>query len=305
MKYFNKILVLINSEGKKNNIEYVVDFLHMHFKPLLDEGRMIISKTIDSNSTKFLSRDFSEKYADSLIIAVGGDGTMHEIVNTINFKNTTVALIPNGTGNDFAKHLYGSIDLEAICNKLLEPEFFMSDLIKVNEYYCMNTVSFGYDTNVLRKSLNLKKRFPFLRNASFKLAIPLTINQIKPVDYSYSFTSVAGVTRSSEGSYILSAICNGSRFGGGFIPAPNAKIDDGVIEVNQIDNLSLFDLMKKIGSYLDGTHIDKMKESHNTRVTSGKIIPKDNKIFGNIDGELYEFKEIVFSIQSKIIRLMK
>lgn len=304
MEQFSKVLVLINSEGKKKNIEDFIEFLRKHFQEELDNGFFILSKTIDSLSTKVISRDFSEKYKNSLIIAVGGDGTIHEIVNSIDFDNISIAVIPNGTGNDFASHLYGKLEFEKIFEKLLNPKFMKSDLIKVNDYYCMNIISFGYDTVVLKKSLELKERFPFLRNSSFKLAIPLTMTKINPVNYSYEFVDNEKKTIKGSGSYILNAICNGSRFGGGFKPAPNAKIDDEIIELNQVDNLTLFELLKKIPSYSDGSHIHKVKESHNCQVISGKIVPDEGVIFGNIDGELYEFEEINFEIMPKRINLM-
>lgn len=304
MKQFEKVLILINSEGKKKNIADFLVFLHEYFQEELDNGSFILSKTVDSMSTKLISKDFSDKYSNSLIIAVGGDGTIHEIINSIDFDKISLAIIPNGTGNDFASHLYGNFKLEDIYDKLLDPKFLKSDLIKINQYYCMNTISFGYDTVVLRKSLEIKNRWSFLRNISFKLAIPLTLNYINPVNYSYEFVDYKNEVIKGTGNFILNAICNGSRFGGGFRPAPDAIISDGIIELNQVDEMSLFSLIKKIPSYLDGSHIDKVKESHNCRVKSGTIIPIKGLIYGNIDGELYEFEKINFEIVPKRINLM-
>ncbi len=304
MKAFNKVLILINSEGKKRIIDDFIDFLHNHFQEHINSGFFILYKTVDPTSTKVISKDFSQKYEKSLIVAVGGDGTIHEIVNSINFDNTSLAVIPNGTGNDFASHLYGEIDRRDIFKKLLNPNFFKADVIRINDYYCMNVTSFGYDTVVLKKSLELKEKFPFLRNFSFKLAVPLTISKIEPVNYTYDFIDVNDNHIKGKGGFILNAICNGSRFGGGFKPAPEAKINDGIIEINQVDNMSLRQSIGKIASYTDGSHINKIKESHNYKVVSGKIKPDGEKIFGNIDGELYEFDEIDFEIIPGRINLM-
>lgn len=304
MREFNKVLVLINSEGKKKNIDKFIDFLERHFKDKLDNGFFILSKTIDSLSTKMISRDFSEKYDNSLIIAVGGDGTMHEIVNSIDFDRTSLSVIPNGTGNDFASHLYKDEKLEDIFRKLLNPRFLKADLIKINDFYCINVCSFGHDTVVLKKSLQIKEKLPFLRNLSFKLAIPLTLFKIRPVSYSYKFYDLEDNILEGDDSFILNAICNGSRFGGGFKPAPEARIDDGIIEINQVDNLKLMDLIKKIPTYMDGSHVKKIKESHNHKVVSGSIKPKNGLIFGNIDGELYEFEKIDFKIIKGKLNLM-
>ncbi|MDO5027086.1 MAG: diacylglycerol kinase family protein [Tissierellia bacterium] len=304
MRKFEKVLVLINSEGKKKVINSFVSFLKEHFAANIEDGTYMIYRTVDASSTREKSREFSKKYKNSLIVAVGGDGTVHEIINSIDFDNTSLAIIPNGTGNDFASHLYGPMTYDEIFNKLLKPKFSKTDVVKINEHYCMNVTSFGYDTVVLKKSLELKEKLPFFRNLSFKLAILMTLSKIEPVSYSYEFIDKEGKLIKGQGEYILNAICNGARFGGGFRPAPEAKIDDGIIEVNQIDNMSLFRFLSRVFMYQDGSHIHKVKESHNFNLLAGKIRPKGQKIYGNIDGELYEFDKIDFEVMPKRINLM-
>ncbi len=301
---FKKTLLLVNSEGKSNIQEKVVQYFTKEFTDLIQNNQLLIRFTVDENTIKELSRDFSKKNENSLIIVVGGDGSLHEVVNSINLSNTSVSIIPNGSGNDFASHIYGSKSLEEILDEFKNPSFKKVDMIKINDILCINTTSFGYETTVLAKSLEIKKKWNFLRSLSFKLAIPLTIGKMDPINYRYEFNLSDGNVLTDEGSYILNAICNGSRFGGGFTPAPMAEIDDGIIEINQLEKVGLLGFIRKISDYKSGRHIDTLDISHNSRVISGSIIPKAPPLKGNIDGELYDFEKIDFEILPKSINIM-
>lgn len=301
---FKKTLLLVNSEGKPKIQEKIVQYFTKEFTDLIQNNQLLIRFTVDENTIKELSRDFSEKHENSLIIIVGGDGSVHEVVNSISLSNTSVAVIPNGTGNDFASHIYRSKSLKEILLAFKNPRFKKVDMIKINDIFCINTTSFGYDTTVLVKSLEIKEKWSFLRSLSYKLAIPLTIGKMDPIFYSYRFNLTDGSVLEGEGDFILNAICNGSRFGGGFTPAPMAEIDDGIIEINQLEKVGLFEFIRKISDYKNGRHVDTLKISHNFRVVSGRITPKVSPLKGNIDGELYDFEKIDFEILPKSINIM-
>ena len=301
---FNKSLLLVNSKGNAKIQDKIVRYFTKEFANLIHNKQLNIQFTLDENSTKDFSRDFSNRYDNSLVIIVGGDGSCHEVINSIDLSRTSIAVIPNGTGNDFAGHIYKEKSLDQILEAFKRPLFKKVDLIKINDTYCLNTCSFGYDTTVLVKSLEIKEKWSFLRSLSYKLAIPLTIGKMAPSSYSYRFDLPDGRVIRGEGDYILNAICNGSRFGGGFTPAPMAKIDDGIIEINQLEKVGLFEFIRKISDYKNGRHVKTLDISHNSRVLSGEIIPKTPPMKGNIDGELYDFEKIDFEILPKSINIM-
>lgn len=304
IKHFSKYLLLINSLGNKKHKEQIKQFVYTFFEDELKNKNLIIEETVNEFSSKKLSKTFSDNYDNSLIISAGGDGTIHEIINSINFEKTSLAILPNGTGNDFATHLYKGMNLEHIISNFHKGNFRKTDLIKINDFYCMNITSFGYETAVLKKSLEFKKKYPFLGNQSFKFAIPFTLSSKKAIEYSYLLKSIDSEIITGQGSYLLSAICNGSRFGGGFTPAPNASIEDSVLEFNQIEDLGIIEMAMALPKYKDGSHITKVPKSHNYRIVSGSITPTIGSLQGNIDGELYEFEKIDFEIMPKAINLL-
>lgn len=305
MKNFNKVLLIINSEADENRRKLTIKFFKNFYQHYKKDENFFIKITEDEESIKRFTKSFSSSYENSLIIACGGDGTVHEVVNSMNFENSSLAIIPNGTGNDLATFIYESTDLEAIFSRLENAKFKTIDLIKVNDKYCINVASFGYESVVLDKAIKMRKKYPKLGKISYKLAIPLTISKVKPIEYKYSLEDIDGKQINGEGSYLLSAICNGKYFGKGFTPNPKAVLDDGIIEFNHVENLSLIKLAKNLAKYKDGSHVEEVKESHNYRITKGSIIPNKTPMLGNIDGELYNFDKIDFEIVRNKIRIMQ
>lgn len=300
----DKILLLINSEGDVNKINEIKKYISEKFDEQIKNEKLIIKETEDENSLKNISREFSNSSQDNMIIAVGGDGTVHEVVNSINFKNTSLCVLPNGTGNDLSHSLYGEKKFTEILDSLDFNRQRKIDLIKANDSYCVNVLSFGYDSIVLDKSLKIRKISKSVKSLSYILAIPLTINKVNPVNYEYEITTDQGKVIKGNGKYLLTALCNGSFFGKGFQPAPGAKIDDGVITFNHVDDMSILKLVTMLGKYKNGKHVNEVKQSHSYEVVKGKIKGLEGKFLGNMDGELYEFDEIDFHVVPKILRIV-
>ena len=98
---------------------------------------------------------------------------------------------------------------------------------------------------------------------------------------------------------MLSAICNGGYYGSGFNPAPSAKIDDGILNLvfaKKLPNILLPSLIirYKFGLLENSKYLDEIK------IKKGKI-KSDRPILANIDGEIFQSKEINFEIIEKAL----
>ena len=90
-------------------------------------------------------------------ICVGGDGTLNEIVNADPTNpNGEYGVMPSGTGNDFIKS-FTREDLFSSVEAQLDGEAVALDIIKCNEYYCMNMANIGFDCAAAKKASELKK----------------------------------------------------------------------------------------------------------------------------------------------------
>ena len=185
--------------------------------------------------------------------ACGGDGTVHEIANGLAGKQSPMMIIPLGTGNDFAKKIYGTkkINVENVIKAFGfyngKPRYDVKpiDLIDYNGEKCINVMSFGLDTKVETIGRKIAGRIPFLGHKAYDIAVVPVL--LQPLHYNISF-DITCVNKDTgeeyrmtekDKDYVLFAICNASYYGGGFCPAPNSVLDDGLLNFVLVDGLSL------------------------------------------------------------------
>lgn len=300
----NRKLLIINSIGGKEKYKKILELFYKYHKLDIESSLIEIKITENEQSIGRYCSNYVSKNPNGTIYISGGDGSLFQAVNACAYTGVNLILIPNGTGNDFAKYVYGyDYSLEYIVKNINSMEYEKVDLIKVNNDYCINVLSFGYDTIVLDSSIKFKAKYPTLGKYSFIAGVLKTLNKIKPIEYSYKFNDINGKEIRGNGKFLLSAICNAKYFGNGFTPAPDASITDGIIEINQVRQISLLKFLHLIKSYKNGSHLNTIY-SRIIRARSGTIRPiNSNKIFGNIDGEIFYFDEINFEIKEKIINL--
>ncbi len=104
--------------------------------------------------------------------------------------------------------------------------------------------------------------------------------------------------------YTLFAVCNGSYYGGGFCPAPDSKLDDGLLDYALVDAVSLAEALPLIPKYSEGTahlHSEKVNVGY---VTGGRIWSADGRaLLGNCDGENFDYSEVRFSVEKNALKL--
>lgn len=235
-------------------------------------------------------------------LCVGGDGTISEIVNSApSNPNVEFGVIPNGSGNDFVrnftnKELFRNIEAQ------IDGEAISLDLIKLNEFYCVNMVNIGFDCQVVKEAEKLKK---------FKL---VTANM------SYIFGVVSGFFKKFgtkmrlifddgevvEKNFTLTAIGNGHFCGGGFNASPKALLDDGLMDICAIDKVSRLTFIKLVGDYKKGTYLenDAAKKVISYRQLSHFKMEFDREIPICIDGEIKSASQIDFSVVKDGVRFV-
>lgn len=271
-----------------------------------------------------LAVDASNQYGDKIcVVACGGDGTIHEIVNALAFRATPMLCIPLGTGNDFSRTLYGGkprIKISEIFSKIDSMVVKPIDLVRVDSYdvtgchlpmwscYSNNVASIGLDTRVqaMAKSKVLKnpKSLWVRKTAYASSALSLLFNN-RDFKFKYTLELENGETIKSESdSYTLMSICNAKYYGGGFCPAPDADIRDGLANVCVVDSVSLPRALNLILSYKAGKHVGK-EGVHYYKCTSGIIETLDSsyELEGNYDGEDFFGHRVRFEVFENALNL--
>lgn len=194
-----------------------------------------------------------------MVVAAGGDGTTHEVVNGLmaasgGEETGTLGVIPLGSGSDFANTVGVPPNLQDACHRLAHGQPRMVDvgLITVPGQapcYFDNTLGVGFDGVVTLEARKVKR----LRGIALYLPVVL-----KTVFLYYKAPTVT--IRYDENELVLPAlmviIANGPREGGGFLVAPQAQPDDGLFDLCIAHEVSRLGMLGLIPHFMRGTHVD-------------------------------------------------
>ncbi|MCI9264693.1 MAG: BmrU protein [Oscillospiraceae bacterium] len=229
------------------------------------------------------------------LYACGGDGTLNEVVNAAAGKPWgAVTNVPMGTGNDFLR-IFGREgksrfdDLAA----LKEGPQAAFDLIDCNGLLGLDVVCVGVDARVA-VDVHRFKRIPFIgKKLAYILSLVVTV--------------LKGITRSLEvemgpirhrGRTALVCVCNGQYYGGGFHPVPEARPDDGILDMLLVGDVSLLQFARFVGKYAAGRYREcpgLVQDWHGDRV----FITAPEEVAAVVDGEVLWGREFVIRLSEE------
>jgi diacylglycerol kinase (ATP) len=193
------------------------------------------------------------------IIIVGGDGSVHEVVNGILASGNRVSLgiVAAGSGNDFA---WNTLKLphdpaEAI-ERAFTGQLIDVDAGKVNERYFVNSFSVGLDADIA-VAANVLKKYPFMSGA--RLYYTTTVKQLlfgyrRCPWLSFELEGGEQPVKSAESRYVLMAITNGPTYGAGFRINPRADHTDGLFDICAITYTPLMRALQLLPIVKKGEH---------------------------------------------------
>lgn len=216
------------------------------------------------------------------VIACGGDGTLHEIVNGIaNVPDVTLGIIPCGRGNDLASAVGIPRKPQRAIETLFNSTARHIDLGHVrsekgSEHYFATIATCGYDTEVSRRAA--ARTTPFSGTASYVYAAVATL-----FEYECPFVRIEGDFGTHEGPLLLAATGSTKSYGGGFKIVPNAHFDDGLFDVCLIRPVSSFTVLRLMVTLFWGGHVS--HPAVNIYQTRSLKIETDPPVMLYADGE--------------------
>ena len=183
------------------------------------------------------------------IYAAGGDGTFNEVLTgAMNYKKAAVGLLPYGSGNDFLRS-FGIREEFCDLEDQLRGSVKEIDMIKTQRGYAAAICSAGLDAKVAYK-IPKYRRIPFCGGEmAYKLSIVEVLMGKKATRLHIKIDG-----KEFERSCLLVAVCNGHAYGGGFLAAPESKLDDGILDVMIVKEISLLKIAKVLPIYQAGKH---------------------------------------------------
>ncbi|WP_032120720.1 diacylglycerol/lipid kinase family protein [Clostridium amazonitimonense] len=234
------------------------------------------------------------------VYSIGGDGTLNEVLNGLVGSNSSLAVIPAGSGNDFIKSIIQdeNKNYENILERTIEGEEQLVDLGSINYRYFINISSVGFDAVVTKNARNLKKKPLISGSLAYLLSIFSTIYKFRGIDVDIYIDGVEMKRKA-----ILIAIANGKYYGGGMKVAPNAEISDGNLDICVVNNMNRLRLLRLFPKLIDGTH----GEVEEVEFFKGKdILIKGKENFPiNIDGEILEDGKVQIQVREQYVKIVK
>ncbi len=233
-----------------------------------------------SGDAKTIAQKITESGEPCTLIAMGGDGTIHEVLNGIAYPDRCeLGIIPIGTGNDFAC----GIGLPKNVKQCAQIVAFKAprpiDYIQLsNGLRSINSVGMGLDCDILQRVYKGK----YKGRAKYFFACIVCLLKFKTYHYTAEIDGVV-----SEHSGLITCLSNGTQFGGGIKLFPHAKVDDGLLDLIMVDYVS------KPRAMFEFTKLMLGKLKNNDRITyttakKVKITPKHEEYVIQAEGELYQ-----------------
>ena len=145
------IKVIVNPKSRNGGDENLERMLKKKFAHSL----MDIELTAYPGHGTYIARCATKENVDT-VVAVGGDGTVNEVLNGITGTKTALGIIPTGTANDLASFYHIPSDVEKACDVILENNLSCVDLICVNGRYYVTSGGIGLPCEVVRIANNIK-----------------------------------------------------------------------------------------------------------------------------------------------------
>ena len=301
----NDFILIANPISGKGKAKSIAEQAHAALTEAGKQGQLILTSAA-GDAKRFAEETVSD--GARFVIACGGDGTLHEVVNGIaTVPDVTLGVLPCGRGNDFAAAIGVPLKPEAAIATLLSgtaihvdlgccyqnsrqpsavssqqegvtlPENLLTDRRQpMADCYFVTIATCGYDTEVSRRAA---KGTPlFAGTASYAYAAVETLFYYDPPT-----VHLEGDFGTYEGPLLLAATGITSRYGGGFQIVPDARIDDGLFDVCIVRPVSSLTVLRLLVTLFWGGHVGHPAVSiHQTRTLK---IETDPPMLLYADGE--------------------
>ena len=230
------------------------------------------------------------------VFAAGGDGTLNEVLNGLAAENalsrTTIGIVPLGTGNDFAAALGIPAEIDAALDVLMQGRTLRVDIGEVNGRVFVNTSGGGFIAEV---SVAVT---PQLKTIAGRLAYLVggaqALLEFDPVRATVALEP--GGQRIGLGLYAF-AVCNSRLIGGGRLIAPDAVIDDGLLDVCLIEAMSALEFVALARKVAGGDHVNDPRVRY-VQASSARF-ELDREIRINTDGEVFTARRCEYRVRPK------
>lgn len=217
-----------------------------------------------------------------IVVAVGGDGTIHEVAQGLLGSSTALGIIPTGSGNGLACHFNIPTDIKEAIDVINEENDQWIDTVKINHEFYIGIAGIGFDADVSHAFSERSKR-------GFSSYIKVVLSEL-PNYQSKEYELIIDGNPLIEKAFLI-CFANSKQYGNNAFIAPHAKIDDGLLDVVILKAFPKHAAPKLIADLFNGRIED---SRYTTVIRCQEVIVKKPLHYLHLDGEPKQFDEDVY-----------
>lgn len=232
----------------------------------------------------------------NLVAAAGGDGTIHEVAQALVGTEAALGILPMGSGNDYIRALGIPKDLPGAVAVLARGRVRTVDVARVADEFALNSFGMGVEGQIAADY----KRMRFLKGELGYLYATI----LEVVRFRAFRAEVEADGWSFAGRLLSVSVMNGPFAGGGYRLAPQAQLDDGLLDVGLIGNYPRLVRFAVLPKTRDGSYLG-LKRVHGKRAQR-VVIRSDRPLPVHMDGELLPepVREIEVGVWRRVLRVV-
>lgn len=275
-----KYIFIVNPESAKGNAMKIIGNIEKVCKQ--EHIEYEVCYTLAQGDATRLAQSYKDE--ENIIYAVGGDGTLSEVLNGVVGTKNKIGIIPAGSGNDFYRTVkeLGKTEIE-------------SDVGVVNGKYFLNIACVGIDAEVANNVPLMKKKNVKVKNL-YTASILYTFTHFK-----FKQIHFKSQEKDEKGNFTILSICNGRYYGGGYNISPKASLDDNYFDVYYINKLRLPSIINLLLKLKKGK-LEQDKRTNHFK-TNNITVTSEEPIRFNVDGETIENTKFEIKIIPKAIKI--
>lgn len=275
-----KYIFIVNPESAKGNAMKIIGNIEKVCKQ--EHIEYEVCYTLAQGDATRLAQSYKDD--ENIIYAVGGDGTLSEVLNGVIGTKNKIGIIPAGSGNDFYRTV-----------KELAKAEIESDAGVVNGKYFLNIACVGIDAEVANNVPLMKKKNVKVKNL-YTASILYTFTHFK-----FKQIHFKSQEKDEKGNFTILSICNGRYYGGGYNISPKASLEDNYFDVYYINKLRLPSIINLLLKLKKGK-LEQDKRTNHFK-TNNITVTSEEPIRFNVDGETIENTKFEIKIIPKAIKI--
>lgn len=233
-----KLLFILNSAAGNNKTDWEQAILeYFDSKPYT----IIIYKLSNPCSPEQVQEQI-KKHNPDRVIAVGGDGTLKLVTESVLNSDLPVGLLPAGSANGMAKELGIPTDAEKALDVITQDNIKKIDLVSVNKELCIHLSDIGFNAFVVKTFETFNKRGMW---SYIKAALRVLFR------HRHMEVTIAGDNQVVKRNAVMVVLANATKYGTGAVINPKGKLDDGLFEIVVIKKISFSEIIKMMITHKD------------------------------------------------------